>query len=448
MRTSPTTTTPAPTTAEAHIAVPAAASAAVPAAGPAHTTQATRATVHREPVVTLDGRVIGYEVTVRVEPVVPTQAAADGARAVHPGVPVDLLHEHYMALDLARLVADRFVFLPATPQMLDGFIPEPVVHGRLVLVLPEGYEHTPQAPERAAALRSLGAQLALVGYRGEPAQEALLPRLGFVVVDAAAGLPMPALVHHVHRSGTRVLATGVHDGVEAECRAAGVDGLLGTHGERGSDPASGAGATGQARVLRAGELQCLALMHALTQPDVDLSAVAQVVDTDPVLTLRVLHLVNSGAFALRNQVDTVHQAVVLLGSRELMTLVAALAVDARPDAMDSLWFILARALTCEALTDDSAAYTVGMISALATQLGVPAAVLVEKVGVSEAVGQAVLTETGPYGPVLAAVRGHERGDVVAVEASGLDHEAVSVAYVRAVADALETARAVTRDAGA
>lgn len=403
----------------------------------------TQTTVHREPVVALDGRVVGYTVSVTVTAAqIPTQPGQRSPAANAVPVPPDVLHTRYMALDLPNLVADRYVFLPATPAMLDGYVPQPVVPGRLVLDLPVRFEYTDDAVQRAAALRGLGMQLALLDYRGDPEQEALLPHVGFVTVDVSSPtLPLPALVHHVHAAGVRVLATGVHSSiVEDECRAAGVDGLR-------DGPAPAPPADAGARVLRAGELQCLALMHLLSQPEVDLGAVSQVIDTDPVLTLRVLHLVNSGAFALHASVDTVHQAVVLLGVREVTTLVAALLLDARPDAMDSLWFILARALTCESLADDPTGYTVGMLSALAEQLSVPVGVVLEKVGVSEAVSDAVRSEQGPLGSVLAAVRAHERKDSAAVLEAGLLPGEVSNEYVRCLSDALATARTVTREPG-
>ena len=177
------------------------------------------ATVHRDPVVTLDGRVVGYVVSVTVD---------------DPPLPADLLHRQYMSLDLPNLVADRYAFVPATTQMLDGFVPVPAVPGRLVLQLPLGFEHSPDAAARAAALRGLGMELALLDYRGTGEQEAVLPHVGFVVVDPSIpGLPLPALVHHVHNAGARVLAADVHaSDVEDACRAAGVDGLYGGYVRR------------------------------------------------------------------------------------------------------------------------------------------------------------------------------------------------------------------------
>lgn len=395
-------------------------------------------TIHRDPVTTLDGRVVGYVITVAPStPVIPTQRPPAGQP-----LPADAeAHDHYLALHLPDVVADRYAFLPATPAMLDGHLPVPTVPGRLVLELPAGYEDRPDAIERATVLRALGADLALTGYRGLPAQDALLPHVGYAVVDrVGTALPLSLLVYRLHAADVRALAPDVHDQAAVEeCRTAGVDALYGGHAIRTEEPPAP-----PARVLRAGELQCLALMHLLQQPEVDMAEVAQVVDTDPVLTLRLLHLVNSGAFGLATEVDTTQRAVVLLGAREVTTLVAALLLDARPDAMDSLWFILARALTCEVLAGDGAAYTVGMLTALAAQLQLPAELLLDKVGVSATVREAVRGE-GPLGAVLLAVRAHERKDSAAVLEAGMLPNEVSAAYMRCLAESLATVRAMGQE---
>lgn len=406
-------------------------------------------TIHRDPVTTLDGQVVGYVVSVAPSaPAVPTQRPA-GSAAVAAGrategpvaAPAEA-HDHYLALHLPDVVADRYAFLPATPAMLEGHLPAPSAPGRLVLELPPGFEERDDAIERATVLRALGADLALTGYRGLPAQDALLPHVGYAVVDRAGTvLPLSLLVYRLHGAKVRALAPDVHDQAAVdECRAAGVDALYGGHAIRTEAPPEP-----PARVLRAGELQCLAIMHLLQQPDADMAEVAQVVDTDPVLTLRLLHLVNSSAFGFGAGIDTTQQAVVLLGAREVSTLVASLLLDARPDAMDSLWFILARALTCEALTDDGAAYTVGMLSALAAQLALPVDLILDKVGVSATVRAAVKGE-GPLGAVLLAVRAHERKDSTGVLEAGMLPAEVSAAYMRCLADALETVRAMSPEA--
>lgn len=194
-------------------------------------------------------------------------------------------------------------------------------------------------------------------------------------------------------------------------------------------------------VLRAGRSQCLAVAHLLSQPSVVLGQVAQVIDTDPVLTLRVLHLANT--HTVRGaEVDTVAQAVVLLGARELSALVGSLLLEARAGAMDHLWLVLARALTCESLAGDAAAYTVGLLSGLADELGVPADVVLVTAGVSATVADAVRYGEGPLGRVLAAVTSHEADDRVGIVRTGLAPVDVYDAYLRAFTDAMATEKAV------
>ncbi|HRA51685.1 HDOD domain-containing protein [Actinotalea sp.] len=434
--------------------------------GPQPTGVGTR--LHREPIVAFDGHAIGYTVTLDLDvphPVPaphappgiesfgyvgapPAQPVAAAAEAAVPRDTATALHESYLALDLPNLVADRYAFLPATAAMIDGDLPRPPSAGRLVLDLPPGFELTADAGKRAARLRGRGVELCLPGYRGGALQDALLPVLDFVTVHTAllgppsdvslVDRPAPALadlVARLHARGTRVLAEDIDPLTAARCRVAGVDALRGAATPPVTDPAP--------RVLRAGQLQCLAVMHLLHQQPVELGKVSEVVDTDPVLTVRVLHLVNSGAFSLRRGIDTVAQAVVLLGPRELTTLVATLALEARPGAMDSLWRILARALTCEAVSDDPASYTVGLLSALIEELGVPTEAVLDIVGVSSALAGALRAHEGPLGRVLAAVLAHERRDYAGVLALGLAPMRVSDAYVRCLANALATARAVS-----
>ncbi|MDO8106137.1 HDOD domain-containing protein [Isoptericola sp. b441] len=391
-----------------------------------------RTTVHRETIVAVDNSVLGYRITVTLEDGLSLTSSS-------PQVRDEILHEQYLALDLASLVADRDVFLPAVGAMLDGFLPSPPGGSRLVLDLPHGFELREDASRRATALRGLGVELGLQAFAATPQQIALLPALDYVTVDPEVLVqPLEDVVRAAHAGGVRVLATHVHDvHVQARCLVAGVDALRGGVAERAASARQLQGP----KVLSPGQLQCMAVLHLLHQPEVDLSEVAQVIDTDPVLTLRVLHLVNSGAFALVSRVDTVQRAVVLLGVREVTALIAALAIDARTGAMDSLWQILARALTCEALAGDAAAYTVGMLSALIEQLGVPAEVVLEKVGVSEVVTDAVQDQAGELGPVLRAVIAHEACDTEGVVDAGYRPADVSDTYVTCLADALQTARA-------
>jgi len=168
-------------------------------------------------------------------------------------------------------------------------------------------------------------------------------------------------------------------------------------------------------------------------------AVVRVASADPELTMRVLHLVNSSATGLRRPVDSVRQAVVLLGPRQLITLTIASLINARPATVGTLWSVLARAIACQSLSDSAVGYTVGLLSAVAAQQNLSVDSLITRCGVSDTIAQALRDQTGPYGGVLAAVLAHEENDLDAVAATGLEPWDVAHAYLAAMPEALATA---------
>ncbi|HMO09930.1 MAG TPA: hypothetical protein PKB06_00125, partial [Actinotalea sp.] len=166
------------------------------------TTLTSRASVHREPVVAVDDRVLGYTVTVTLE--------SEGPVGLDPITTAAVLHDQYLSLDLGALVADRDAFVPATPAMLDGFVPESPAGGRVVLDLPPGYELREDAVRRATALRALGVGLDLRRFAATPLQMRLLPHLGFVTVEPAElEQSLDEVVRAARAGGVRVLAAGV-----------------------------------------------------------------------------------------------------------------------------------------------------------------------------------------------------------------------------------------------
>ena len=65
------------------------------------------------------------------------------------------------------------------------------------------------------------------------------------------------------------------------------------------------------------------LNELLTDPDATSADIAEVVSLDPVLAARVLRVVNSASFGLRRKVDTISEAIVMIGTGELYSLVLA-----------------------------------------------------------------------------------------------------------------------------
>jgi EAL and modified HD-GYP domain-containing signal transduction protein len=182
--------------------------------------------------------------------------------------------------------------------------------------------------------------------------------------------------------------------------------------------------------LSPGHVACLRLATALVRPDVDLTEVELAVRSDPALTMRVLKAVNSASGGVKQRVSSIRQAVVLLGPRVLLASVLTAGLldggaTCPPEAVEA---ILVRAHMCELVAtlglpdglpggavalepalDGSAAFTVGLVSALDVLLGAPLVEIVAELPVDEAVESAVLRHRGRLGAVLADVLAYESG---------------------------------------
>jgi HD-like signal output (HDOD) protein len=128
------------------------------------------------------------------------------------------------------------------------------------------------------------------------------------------------------------------------------------------------------------------LLNELGQEEPDLRKITQMINTDPVLTTRLLRLANSAQFQLANKISSVSEALALLGLRQVHSLATAAAVAGAFKGiqgmdMNAFWRYslnvarLSRALAGLAWQNQAAAFTAGLIHAtgeLVMRLAMPA----------------------------------------------------------------------------
>ena len=59
------------------------------------------------------------------------------------------------------------------------------------------------------------------------------------------------------------------------------------------------------------------LLRALSGPDFDVRELSRILSTDPTLSYRLLNFINSAAFSLRSKIQSIQQALTLLGSQQI-----------------------------------------------------------------------------------------------------------------------------------
>jgi len=166
----------------------------------------------------------------------------------------------------------------------------------------------------------------------------------------------------------------------------------------------------------------LRLLALLFDDTSSLAKIELVIEQEPTLFYRLLKFVNSAAYRLPNKVDSLHQAVVYIGTETLRTLVAIL-VWAKDDHKAYAVFpqILTRAKSCELLAKElgytpvDRYFTLGFLSLLDVALDQPLNTLIKSLAVSSEMQSALIDNEGPLAEVLNFVRLWEKADWQALE---------------------------------
>lgn len=175
----------------------------------------------------------------------------------------------------------------------------------------------------------------------------------------------------------------------------------------------------------------MTLMRVIGQllNDVELPEIERTFKESPNLTLGLLRLVNSVGMGLRSKIGTLHQALVVLGRRQLQRWVQLLLYSQHGgDATASPLMLLAatRAKTMELLSQRhpdrshhsqdalDRAFMTGVLSLVDALLGAKMEDILGQLGLIDEVKNAVLLREGFLGQLLTLVEKAEAGDFAAV----------------------------------
>jgi EAL and modified HD-GYP domain-containing signal transduction protein len=170
-------------------------------------------------------------------------------------------------------------------------------------------------------------------------------------------------------------------------------------------------AGGQAGEHRSSRLRLIA---ALQNPACDLSTLDQVIGSDAGLSYRLLRFVNSAYFSLPRRVDSVRDAVVLLGLSNVRVWASLLAIAQGVEGpSEVLRSSLIRARMAQMMSrtlgvgSPDAAFTVGLFSNLGVLLGVDLESALSELPLTAEVKDALLGDGGPLDELLALVISYE-----------------------------------------
>ncbi|MCX2728056.1 HDOD domain-containing protein [Thermomicrobium sp. 4228-Ro] len=325
---------------------------------------------------------------------------------------------------------------------------------QLVLVLDPAVAQHPAGCEAVNRLVARGCQLLLDLDEVQPVPACVadvdivrlrLPRLGHAprrsgVLDRWLAERMADLASY-RSGGVRVLVSDIRDfPAFARSRDIGADLFQGDFLFR---PLL---VRGRRQPVSTAALTVLARLH---DPTVDFDEVERLIAQDVSLAYKLLKLVNSVWFARRTRVESLRQALLVLGLRNVATWVTVLVlagIERKP--VELVRTGLVRARMCELLAGAlgvwprESAFLVGLLSVLDAALDVPLADALAALPLAHEVEAALLERSGELGRVLDVVLAYEAGEWVSIPNLSLPPALLIDAYIDALAFAADALQAL------
>jgi EAL and modified HD-GYP domain-containing signal transduction protein len=370
----------------------------------------------RQPVLDRNQALYGYELLFR------SAAQGEGASAA-AGSPGGLsataaVIAHAAQLGLARAIGDATCFLNVDRDVLFSDIFAFLPRERTVLEIVGAMDPDDAVLARMQELAGHGFRFALDGIGGDSARlQRLLPLAGFVKLDLRSTRrdALSGLVARLQGLGKTVIAEKVETRDEYHaCLDAGFDYFQGFYFAR---PALLGG-----RKLSPSQTAVLSLM-SLVISDVDNADIERAVKRDVTLALNLLRLVNTPAVGAPQRIDSISQALLVLGRRQLQRWLQIM-LYAEPGTRGHnqtplLMLATTRGRLMELLAQrlrpgqrylGDIAFTVGIMSLMDVLFCIPMADIVEQIPVSDEIRAALLTRQDFFGGLLKLAESIEQSD--------------------------------------
>ncbi len=395
--------------------------------------------VGRQPIFDRRLEVIGYEILFRG---FDSEHAtfADGDRATSR-----VLLNAFIDIGLDQLVGNNLAFINFTRGLLLEQRSLLSLDVRMVIEVLEDVDLDEEMIEVLRSLSGAGYHIALDDVVDPQRVVRLLDSVDIVKLDILA-IDRDHLAQHaatLQKQGVKMLAEKVETLEEFNlCRDLGFDYFQGYFLCRPKV------VVGQR--MPADRQAILLLLARLQDPDLEFDEMAGLVQKDVSLSYKLMRLINSAYYAMPTRVNSIRQALTLLGTRQVQAWVSLLLLSQIDDKPRELMTIAAiRARMCELLALASgvrsaeAYFTVGLFSVLDALLDLPMQEVLSSLPLSDKVADALFHYEGHMGAVLACAQAYERGNWDDVYRLGLDPALIRDTYLEALRWVRMTSPALT-----
>lgn len=358
--------------------------------------------VGRQAILDREQQVYGYELLYR----------GDCSVTCGDALTSSTLITSFMDIGLQRLTGGKKAFINLTRNFFTELPPMPFDKKAVVLEILEDIEVDDALISAVTQLRDQGYQLAIDDYEFEPRWDPLLPLVHIVKVEITEQI-MPNIAEKMaplRALPLRLLAEKVETQAQfRQLHALGFDLFQGYFFARPDLIEQATLAENQATVMQ--------LLARINDPEADITQLAELISQDPALSFKLLRVINSAGVGLSREIDSIQQAVVLLGLQRIRAWATLFTLSGQSDKpVELLNLGLLRANLCERLARESgtlaadAAYTTGLLSILDGLLSQPMEQALQELPLPDAISQAIAEQAGDYGQLLQQSMLMEMGD--------------------------------------
>lgn len=380
----------------------------------------------RQPICDRNMKTVGYELLYRSEV---EEGILDGDRAT-----ATVATNSFFDIGLDQLVGPHRAFLNVTRDFMVDAHYMTFQSQNVVLEILETIEPEPAVLNAIRDARDLGFTIALDDFVYDEKLEPFIELADIIKVEIPSLKPDQIEEHArlLGRPGVRLLAEKVENFDEFEfCRAAGYDYFQGFFFCKPK--------TIRRKKLAPNQVALIRLMALMQNPEISISDLEEVIEKDVSLSFMLLRMVNSALHSLPRKIESIRQAVVLLGLDTVRRCIALLILStSKGKPQELLVTALLRARFCELLAETLPGnqgpkyFTVGLFSVLDAIADVPMKQVLESVPLTEEVRSALIERSGLPGSALNAALALERADHEDLEKLVWDFEIVRRMYFKAV----------------
>ena len=345
-----------------------------------------------------------------------------------------MLADAALDIGLDRLAGSLPVYISYPRELLIAEVPASMHPDRVIIEVPGNLGAEEKVLQGIRTLRKRGHHIALDDFSPQLTSSGLLDLVDIVKVPLPQFTPaeLARVAPELIRRGLKLIAKKVATIEQFEhASQLGFDGFQGDFLQRPEQFQS-------QRAPRNG-IATLRLVATLQDPDCTVREVEQLISQDLSMSYRILRCINSSYYGLPQEIDSIRQALVLLGMdnlRQLCSLAALQQLENRPPSL----FVtaMARAHMCEQLarlagqTPTAPYFITGLFSMLDVLMGMPMAKIVDELPLAPLVENALVAGDGDAGAALACARAYESATWIHARYRDIAPHLIRAAYLDAV----------------